>query len=182
MIKKFKLGVLAVLAVISVLAAPASAGSAFSPGTLEAANGAAWGNAPDFTLTTVDGKDFTLSSLKGKVILLNFWATWCPPCRGEIPDFIELAGDYKNSGFEIVGVSLDSSPKKLSKFVKSSGINYPVMLGNKKITAKYGGVRGIPTTFIIDRNGNIANKHVGRVEKTRLEKELLQLIKNREAK
>jgi len=118
--------------------------------------------APDFTLQDISGKEVSLSDFKGKVIILNFWATWCPPCRKEIPVFIELYKKYKDEGLVIIGISLDREGEKvLIPFVKKFGINYPVLIGTKKVVDAYGGIRGIPTTFIIDKKGKIRKKHIG---------------------
>ncbi len=123
-----------------------------------------WGNAPDFTLTTPEGSSLTLSSYKGLVIILDFWATWCPPCREEIPDFVQLYAQYKDQGLVIVGVSLDSDGSSaVQPFVNAQGINYPIVLGygEKDLMDRYGGITGIPTTFVIDQKGDIVEKYVG---------------------
>lgn len=136
-----------------------------------------WGNAPDFTLPKFKGGQFTLSSLKGKVIILDFWATWCGPCRMEIPGFIKLYEKYKDSGLEIVGVALDRSGERaVGPFAKQYGINYIIVFGGREITQKYGGIPGIPTTFIIDRKGNIAGKHIGYAPKEAFEEVIKKLL------
>ncbi len=135
-----------------------------------------WGNAPDFTFKKVGGEKFTLSSLKGKVIILDFFATWCPPCRQEIPDFIQLKKDYEKKGLEIVGISLDKSESTVKEFYDKNGMNYIVVMGNNDIGDKYGGVSGIPTTFIIDRKGDIVNKHIGFTTKEDFELEIKKLF------
>ncbi|MFQ6083532.1 MAG: peroxiredoxin family protein [Candidatus Aminicenantia bacterium] len=118
--------------------------------------------APDFTLPDITGKKISLSDYQGKIIILDFWATWCPPCRIEIPAFIELYNKYKQQGLVIIGISLDrEGTKVLIPFIKKYGINYPILLGNKEVVKAYGGIRGIPTTFIIDQRGKIRNKHIG---------------------
>lgn len=136
-----------------------------------------WGNAPDFTLPKFGGGQFTLSSLAGKVIILDFWATWCGPCRMEIPGFIELYNGYKDKGLEIVGVSLDRDREVAVKpYAEKMGINYTIVFGNQEVTERYGGIRGIPTTFIIDQSGNIAWKQVGAVHKEIFETEIQKLL------
>ena len=123
--------------------------------------------APDFTLKNIDGRNYSLSSANGKVIILDFWATWCPPCRKEIPHFVELASKYKRQGLEIIGISLDREGVGVVKsFAENNGINYPILMGNEQVVAKYGGIRGIPTTFVIDRKGQIVEKAVGYRDKT----------------
>jgi len=128
--------------------------------------------APDFTLAKLDGSWFKLSDFKGKVVMLNFWGTWCPPCRREIPDFIKLMEKYNKDGLEIVGVTLTSgSAEKIQQFVDSNGMNYTLLTDidnneTQAVTSRYGEVtgeriNGIPTTFIIDRNGYIVKRYVG---------------------
>lgn len=112
--------------------------------------------APDFALKTTDGKVIKLSDFRGKVVIVDFWATWCPPCRAEIPDFIKLYSNYKDKGFQMLGISLDQGGlNDVIPFMKKYGINYPIMLGNDEVVAAYGGIRGIPTTFVIDKKGNV---------------------------
>ena len=128
--------------------------------------------APDFTLADLDGNWVSLKELKGKVVLLNFWGTWCGPCRREIPAFIKLTEKYKKDGLEIVGITLTSGPpENIQSFSDKWGINYTLLTdieGNETqvVTAKYGQatgqrIRGIPTTFIIDREGYIRQRYVG---------------------
>lgn len=118
--------------------------------------------APDFTLQTLDGKDVTLSSLRGKAVLLNFWATWCGPCKIEMPWFVELQKEYGSQGLQIVGVAMDdSSTQDIQTFVKEMGVNYPVLLGKEAVGQAYGGVDVLPTTFFIDRNGDIVAREFG---------------------
>lgn len=118
--------------------------------------------APAFSLKDKDGNTVTLESLKGKVVVLNFWATWCAPCRAEIPDFKNVYTKYKDKGVEIIGVSLDQKGWKVIRpFLKKWDINYPVLLGGAKIAQAYGNVRSIPTTYIIDRDGMVVDGHIG---------------------
>ncbi|MBC8216408.1 MAG: TlpA family protein disulfide reductase [Candidatus Marinimicrobia bacterium] len=128
--------------------------------------------APEFSLATLDGDILSMSDLQGKVILLNFWATWCAPCRKEIPDFIKLYDKYNEAGLEIVGVTLSSgSPDKIQQFVDKWKMNYPVLTDiqgqETQQTAMVFGqavrqpISGVPTTFIIDRDGYIVKMYVG---------------------
>ncbi len=118
--------------------------------------------APDFALTTTDGKTVRLSDFRGKVVVLDFWATWCPPCKAEIPDFIKLYSQYKGDGFQMLGVSLDRGGVDVVKpFMKDYGINYPIMMGDDQVVSAYGGISGIPTTFVIDKQGNIRASFIG---------------------
>ena len=128
--------------------------------------------APDFTLADLKGQKISLSDLKGKVVLLNFWGTWCGPCKREIPDFVSLSKKHKKNGLEIIGVTLSSgSPEKIQDFSQKWKINYTLLTdinGNEtqSVTARYGQatsqpITGIPTTFIIDRDGYIRQRYVG---------------------
>lgn len=118
--------------------------------------------APDFTLKDLENKNFSLSSLEGKVVLLDFWATWCYPCRVEIPHFIKLYENYRSKGFEVVGIALDKDGAKVVKpFAEKEKINYTVVIGDADVATAYGGIRAIPTTFVIDKNGGIYSKYVG---------------------
>jgi peroxiredoxin len=118
--------------------------------------------APNFTLKTRDGKTVQLSKLRGKTVVVNFWATWCGPCRAEIPGFLEVYNKYKSKGLEIIGISVDQGGwNDVTPFVKQFNITYPVVLGNVEVARRYGNVEAIPTTFIVDKNGTIVNEHVG---------------------
>jgi thiol-disulfide isomerase/thioredoxin len=133
--------------------------------------------APNFELPDVNGRKVRLSDFKGKVIILDFWATWCPPCRAEIPGFIELYKKYKDKGVEIIGISLDEGGvRDVLPFMKEFGINYTILIGNYKVTQDYGGIRGIPTTFVIDKKGNIRAKYVGYRPKEVFERDIIMLL------
>ena len=134
--------------------------------------------AAGFSLKTVQGGSVQLFSLKGKVVLLDFWATWCPPCRAEIPHFKELYGQYRGKGLEVIGVALDEGGEKdVAPFVKQNQMDYPVTAtGSQELAQDYGGVRGIPTTFLIDKQGKIAKKYIGYQEKQVFEKEIQALL------
>ncbi len=138
----------------------------------EAAFAATGPSAPDFTLPTLaGGSSLKLSDYKGKVVLVNFWATWCPPCREEIPDFIKVRNSLNAKGFEIIGIAMDEGGAKVvAPFAKEYGISYPLVLGNRDVTKSYGGIRGIPTSFLIDRDGRISQKWVGMISEETLEK------------
>ncbi len=134
------------------------------------------GLAPDFTLKDLDGKDFSLSSLKGKVVILDFWAVYCPPCRDEIPSFINLYETYKEKGLEVIGVTVDREASKVKTFMETNKISYPILFSSKEILEAYGGIQAIPTTFIIDRNLKIVDKHVGFAEKSYFEEKIKPLL------
>ncbi len=119
------------------------------------------GLAPDFTLKTLDGQEITLSQLKGKVVLLDFWATWCGPCRESIPHLIQLYNDYREKGFELIGMDVDKGDvETVRKFVKSMDIPYPIVVAPEEVARSYR-VNGIPTTILIDKEGNIRERVAG---------------------
>ncbi len=117
--------------------------------------------APDFKLKTLDGKEVSLSDYRGKVVLINFWATWCPPCREEMPLFKRVYERYKNKGFEILAVSTDTSVDPVKKFVKEYRLDFPVLLDTDNISSLYG-IQGLPTSFLIDREGKIVKVRLGK--------------------
>ena len=122
--------------------------------------------AAGFSLKNTDGKSVKLSDFKGKIVILDFWATWCPPCRKGIPDLISLQKEY-NGKVQVVGISVDTETKAdVPGFIKSYGINYPILYFTDEVVKAYGGIEGIPTAFIINRNGEIVDKHVGLVRKS----------------
>ncbi len=116
---------------------------------------------PSFELPDLSGNVVTLADYEGKVVVLDLWATWCPPCRVEIPFLVELYEEHKDVGLVVVGIGLDDGGAKILKpFVEKNGITYPILVGNRDVGQAYQ-LQGIPTTFILDRNGRIAAKHVG---------------------
>ncbi|HEX5430437.1 MAG TPA: TlpA disulfide reductase family protein [Bryobacteraceae bacterium] len=134
--------------------------------------------APDFSLKDASGKLVKLSDYKGKVVLLNFWATWCGPCKIEIPWFVGFQKQYKDQNFAVLGVSLDDDGwESVKPYMKDHPFNYPIMVGDDDLSMRYGGVDSLPTTFVIDRQGRIADKHVGLVSKSIYEDEIASLLK-----
>src|SRR5271169_6062785 len=118
--------------------------------------------APDFDLQTLDGKNLKLSGLRGKAVLLNFWATYCGPCKIEMPWFVELQNEYGPQGFQIVGVTMDdASTEDIAKFTRELGVNYPILLGKESVGESYGGVGVLPTTFFLDRDGKLIAREFG---------------------
>ena len=133
----------------------------------------------NFTLKDVTGKDFSLAGQRGKVILLSFWATWCGPCKIEIPWFIEFQSKYRSQGLVVVGVSVDDPISGLKPFADRMKMNYPVLVGDGRDDLKeeaYGPMWGIPTAFLIGRDGTICRKHIGMSEKEELEREIKALL------
>ena len=120
--------------------------------------------APDFKLYTLDGDEVKLSDYLGKVVILDFWATWCAPCRKGIPDLISIQNEYKDD-LVVIGISFDqpATQDQLIPFIERQRIDYPIVLGDLEVSAAYGNIQAIPTSFIIDQEGNIINKHIGLV-------------------
>ncbi len=133
--------------------------------------------APDFTLQDAGGKTVKLSDYKGKVVLLDFWATWCGPCKIEIPWFIEFQRKYKDQGFSVIGVSMDDDGwPTVRPFMEKMKMNYPVVLGNDQAAEAFGGIQVLPTTFIIDKQGRIVVTHMGLTSKDDFENTIKELL------
>jgi thiol-disulfide isomerase/thioredoxin len=128
------------------------------------------GAAPAWTLSRVDGSTLTSAELAGKVVVIDFWATWCPPCREEIPGYIAMQRELESAGLVIVGVSLDQGgPGVVNKFNETFKMNYPLVMGDEKMVDAFGGIEAIPTTFLIDRNGQIRHRKVGMMDRSEYE-------------
>ena len=136
------------------------------------------GPAPDFTLPTVQkGGSLSFSQYQGKVVLIDFWATWCPPCRNEIPGFINLYQKYQKKGLEIIGISLDEgSPTAVKQFTEKFLVNYPVVIGDYEVTRAYGGIRALPTAFLVNAKGRIVKKYIGAKSVEDFERDILDLL------
>ena len=133
--------------------------------------------APDFALTDAGGSKVRLADYQGKVVLLNFWATWCGPCNVEIPWFSEFENACKDRGFAVVGVSMDEGGWKTVKpYIEQMKMSYRIVIGNDALAKAYGGVDSLPTTFLIDRDGKIAATHTGLIGRSTYEKEIAQLL------
>ncbi|HEX7877786.1 MAG TPA: TlpA disulfide reductase family protein [Candidatus Eisenbacteria bacterium] len=118
--------------------------------------------AGDFKLLDLNGKPKTLADYKGKVVIIDFWATWCGPCKASIPHLIELQKEYQAQGLEVVGISLDTTgPKAVGSFATGQKINYTVLMGNDDVAAAYGGIKGIPVAFVVTQDGKIYRRYVG---------------------
>ncbi len=135
-------------------------------------------SAPAFELMGTDGKNIKLADYKGKVVIVDFWDTWCPPCRMEIPNFIELQNQYKSKGFKMVGVVLGREGKdKVLDFIKNNQINYVNAYANEAFLNAYGPIEGIPTTFVIDQQGRIYKSYTGYRDKAVFENDIKTLLK-----
>jgi thiol-disulfide isomerase/thioredoxin len=133
--------------------------------------------APNFRFKSSTGKTIELAKLRGKVVVINFWATWCGPCRAEIPGFLEVYKSYKSKGLEIIGISLDETGWDVVKpFLEKYKITYPVVVADGKVVHDYGGINAIPTTFVINRDGNVVSGHRGLLPKAQLEKILREVL------
>ena len=154
---------------IALLSTPLSKAA---PSLVESAKRSA---APAFTLKDSSGRDVRLADYQGKVVLLNFWATWCGPCKAEIPWFVEFEKKYQNEGLVVLGVSMDEDGwKSVRPYLDKMTVSYKPLLGDESVAAKYGGIESLPLTLLIDRQGRIAARHVGR----NYEDDVLQLIHN----
>jgi len=137
------------------------------------------GPAPDFNLPLIDGGQLRLSSYRGKVVLLDFWATWCIPCREETPHFVDLQQKYGGEGLQIIGVSMDDSADPVRTFYQQFHMNYPIVMGTADVGSAYGGVLGLPIAFLIDREGRISAKHIGATDAAVFEKDISTLLQTR---
>ena len=132
----------------------------------------------DFTMKDVDGNNVSLSTYKGKVVLLNFWATWCGPCKAEIPGFVRLQEKYRDKGLVIVGYSVDDTAEKAKAYAAQYKMNYPILLGegDEKLQDAYGPIWGLPSSFIISKDGKVCRKHIGIAPEAVFEKEVVALM------
>ena len=130
----------------------------------------------NFTLKDMNDADYKLGDLKGKVVLVNFWASWCGPCLTEIPEFIKVREQYHDKGFEIVGISTDDTPQQLREFAEKYKTNYPLVQVTAEVEEAFGPVFGLPTSILIARDGSVCKRHFGPISKEQLEKELKPLL------
>lgn len=126
--------------------------------------------APDFSLTSLDGPTLRLSDYKGKAVLLNFWATWCEPCKIEMPWFVQLQQQYGPQGLQVLGVAMDDTdPKDIKEFAKKMNVNYPIVVGKEAVGDQYGGIPYLPSTFYIDREGKVVDRVFGLASRSEIE-------------
>ncbi len=175
MIKRFTLALAVAVASLSI----AGCGSSPSPETSAQAAGEQQTKieaAPAMTLKDIDGREVSLSDYEGQVVLLNFWATWCGPCKIEMPWFVEFQRKYKDQGFTVLAVSLDEELDGVKPFAEEYKLNFPVLLGSDEVADKFGGIVALPTTMIIDKQGRIVNRHTGLVGRDDYEDEIKELL------
>lgn len=133
--------------------------------------------APEFALQSLDGRTIHLSDYRGKAVVLNFWATWCEPCKIEMPWFVELQKHYGPEGLQIVGVAMDdSSQQDIAKFAQNMGVNYPILMGKEAVGDSYGGVQFLPATFYIDRDGKVVDKIFGLKGRSEIEDDVKKIL------
>ncbi len=154
---------------------------AASVGASAAPAGLASGNllnkaAPDFTLTSFNGQALRLSAFRGKVVLLNFWATWCAPCQMEMPVFAAWQRQYGSQGFAVIAISMDDDAAPARRLVERLKLNYPAAMGDERLAARYGGVLGLPLTFLIDRDGAVRARFQGDTDIREIESQMKALL------
>jgi cytochrome c-type biogenesis protein len=138
--------------------------------------------APDLRLKDINGREVNLASLRGKVVIVDFWATWCPPCREEVPTFKQLQAKYQSRGFELIAIAVEDDEDDVKQFAREHQLNYTVVLGDDDITARFGNIVGLPTTFFIDRAGRIRKRQDGIMGQSEFEKEIEKLLSEPQSK
>jgi peroxiredoxin len=172
---KWALGVVAALALGALTLPPMLQSDAAAP--VEGGSCKAEGMANlNLTVKDMNGADVKLADYKGKVILLNFWATWCPPCLAEIPEFVKVYEEKKSDGFTILGVSTDDTAEQLKAFASEKKVTYPLLMISTELEDAYGPLFGLPTSVLIARDGSVCKRHFGPMSKEQLEKELKSLL------
>jgi peroxiredoxin len=170
------LALAAAAAIYLVVRRPAAAG-----GGASFTNIASHPEAPQFALPLLDGGTLRLANLRGKVVLLDFWATWCEPCQKETPGFVALQKKYDGQGLQIIGISMDDSSEPVRDFYKKFEMNYPVVMGDAHIGESYGGVLGLPIAFLIGRDQRIYARHIGATDIAVFDFEIQQLLHGNDA-
>ena len=172
-----RIHVAAASAALAFLLASCSQPSSLPTGELKSAGQRK--QAPNFSLKDADGNAVNLADYRGKVVLINFWATWCGPCEAEIPWFIEFEKKYKDQGFAVLGVSMDDDGwKSVRPYVASHKINYRIMIGSEVVSQQFGAIESLPTSFMLDRAGRIASNHIGLVDKVDYQNEIVKLLED----
>ena len=169
MSKKLVIGFAAVVVVFFFLLAHSRFRHRHPPGSQQSL-------APDFVLPDINGGNLELSTFRGKVVLLDFWATWCEPCREETPHFVELQHKYRDQGLQIIGLSMDDDAAPVRQFYAQFKVNYPIVMGNAKTGELYGGILGLPVAFLITPNGTIHVRHDGAVRIDAIDAEIKELL------
>ncbi|HET9253449.1 MAG TPA: TlpA disulfide reductase family protein [Candidatus Eisenbacteria bacterium] len=162
---------------LALLLAVSLTGTGCTTKTTSTQGGAVGTAAPAFALPNLEGKTVRNTDLQGKVVLLNFWATWCPPCRDEVPDFVRLQSKYRDQGLEIVGLSLDhGGAQDVRPFADEYNVNYTMLIASQETADAFGGIQGVPTTFVLDRKGTIVKRFVGRAPAEAFEEAIRPLL------
>lgn len=143
-----------------------------------AMGGAIHAIAPDFSLADLNGQTLSLAQFRGKVVLLNFWATWCEPCRAEIPELVKLQNSYRQPGLQIVGISMDDDAKEVHPFYDQFHMNYPVAVGDAHLADRFGGILGLPVSFIIGCDGRIEARFIGALNFPNAEGQIKSLLQD----
>jgi cytochrome c biogenesis protein CcmG, thiol:disulfide interchange protein DsbE len=133
--------------------------------------------APEFTLVDLSGRKIDPATYRGRVVLLNFWATWCSPCREETPEFMNLQSKYGSQGLQVIGISLDDDAKPVLDFYRQFKMNYPIVIGDAGLAKQYGGILGLPVSFLIGCDGRIYSRYGGKADVMQVERELKPLLK-----
>jgi cytochrome c biogenesis protein CcmG/thiol:disulfide interchange protein DsbE len=132
--------------------------------------------APDFVRADFADKQFRLSDYRGKLVLLNFWATWCPPCREEMPLFSKWQREYKTKGLQVIGVSMDDDGASVKEFLAEHPVTYPIVMGDVKLAETYGGVLGLPLSYLIDMQGRVVARYQGEADLAKMEAKIKNLL------